>query len=497
MRDTEQTPLTTTNNLAPERVERLFMENNLLRVIGYVFCHDPRAAVAHVEPITDIDKIAKRQVTIEPHPSYGQPGPADFKVFLAILKKLSDYGRPVPNKVYFSQQELARLTDRAWGGKTGKEFIHSLYTLAHTRVTMPFYRNSKDEPTIANFSVPSEFTIQPRGRKIEACEVVIPEFIQRSLDDRFFSCLNYNRIRGIPTIQAALYIRLFHHFANLAEGGTRNSVQIRKRYDDICKEWLGGIAVRTHKSHIVRDQLGVHLDALVANKFLRSYSIDKTAAGDGFNITFLPGTSFHDDYNRFYKNRFQNELQFKFFEEQQSIGHPLELVRRFHEYRTGEKITASHVTQAEQQYALTLIQELTFEGALAFVDYGVKRARAGNYAVNTLSGLKTYYGDFLKERDVLAKAQAAAADRIRLEKAKSEAEGYDAFRRFEADRLFAAAPIEVQHSIETAAVAQAKARSGFLGNSVGSLVVRLERDKIIDKRIGIPTLEEWRIKRMR
>jgi len=122
---------------------------------------------------------------------------------------------------------------------------------------MPFYRNGKDEPTIANFSVPSEFTIQPRGRTIEACEVVIPEFIQRSLDDRFFSCLNYNRIRGIPTIQAALYIRLFHHFANLAEGGTRNSVQIRKRYDDICKEWLGGIAVRTHKSHIVRDQLGV------------------------------------------------------------------------------------------------------------------------------------------------------------------------------------------------------------------------------------------------
>lgn len=467
------------------------MENNLLRVMGYLFCHDPRAAATHVEPITDIDKIAKRQVTIEPHPSYGQPGPADFKVFLAILKKLSDYGRPVPSKVYFSQQELARLTDRAWGGKTGKEFIHSLYTLAHTRVTMPFYRNGKDEPTIANFSVPSEFTIQPRGRNIEACEVVIPEFIQRSLDDRFFSCLNYNRIRGIPTIQAALYIRLFHHFANLAEAGTRSSVQIRKRYDDICKEWLGGIAVRTHKSHIVRDQLGVHLDALVANKFLRSYSIDKTAAADGFNITFLPGSGFHDDYNRFYKNRFQNELQFKFFEEQQSIGHPLELVRRFHEYRTGEKITASHVTQAEQQYALTLIQELTFEGALAFVDYGLKRARAGNYRVNTLSGLKTYYGDFLKERDTLAEAQAAAADRIRQEQAKREAEEYDAFRRSEAERLFATAPADVQQSIETAAIAEVKAKGDFLGSSAGSFIVRLERDKIIYKRFGMPTLEEW------
>ncbi len=240
----------------------------------------------------------------------------------------------------------------------------------------------------------------------------------------------------------------------------------------------------------------MHLDALVADKFLRSYSIDKTVAGDGFNITFLPGAGFHDDYNRFYKNRFQNELQFKFFEEQQSIGHPLELVRRFHEQRTGEKITASHVTQAEQQYAHTLIQEFTFEGALAFIDYGVKRARAGNYAVNTLSGLKTYYSDFLKERGTLAKAQAAAADHIRLEQAKSEVEEYNAFRRSEADRLFTAAPAEVRESIETAAVAQAKERGGFLGNSVAPLVVRLERDKIIDKRFSIPTLEEWRIKKM-
>jgi hypothetical protein len=84
-----------------------------------------------------------------------------------------------------------------------------------------------------------------------------------------------------------------------------------------------------------------------------------------------------------------------------------------------------------------LIQELTFEGALAFVDYGVKRARAGNYAINTLSGLKTYYSDFLKERDTLAKAQAAAANRIRQEQAKAEAEEYEVFRRSEADRLFA------------------------------------------------------------
>ena len=74
MSDLEQTPLTAANSLAPERVERLFMENNLLRVMGYLFCHDPRAAVKHTEPITGIDKILKKQISIEPNPTYGQPG---------------------------------------------------------------------------------------------------------------------------------------------------------------------------------------------------------------------------------------------------------------------------------------------------------------------------------------------------------------------------------------------------------------------------------------
>jgi hypothetical protein len=60
------------------------------------------------------------------------------------------------------------------------------------------------------------------------CEIAFPEYVQRSLDDRFFSCLNYNRIRRVPTVQAALYIRLFHHFSDLQESDTQNSVVERR-----------------------------------------------------------------------------------------------------------------------------------------------------------------------------------------------------------------------------------------------------------------------------
>jgi transposase len=61
------------------------------------------------------------------------------------------------------------------------------------------------------------------------------------------------------------------------------------------------------------------------------------------------------------------------------IGQPIELARRFHELRTGQKTTAAHITAAEQTYAATLIREFGYEGAVAFVDYGVARAQGSNY----------------------------------------------------------------------------------------------------------------------
>jgi len=169
----------------------------------------------------------------------------------------------------------------------------------------------------------------------------------------------------------------------------------------------------------------------------------------------------------------------------------MELVRRFHEHRTGEKITASHVTASEQQYALTLIKELTFEGAQAFVEYGVKRARAANYAVNSLAGLKTYSGDFLKNRDAITKAKEAAAARLRKEQDERDAAAYDQYRRDKADQLFADAPAAIQESIQAAAVVRAKANGGILGRTGSSLVVRMERDKLIGEHFGIPSMDQW------
>jgi hypothetical protein len=477
---------------APERVDRIFLENNLLRVMGFLFCHDKRTASRHIDSFTTIEELVKRPITIQPHSSYGQPGPGHFKLFLAIMKKLSDYGRPVPNNVYFSRAEMARLTDRSWGGNTGKQFMQFFLGLASTRITTSFYDRLSDKWEIANFSIPSDFIVSGKGSNVQSCSITIPEIVRRSLQDNFFSCLNYSRIRGVNSIEVAFYIRLFHHFSNLHENGSRNSVQIRKRYDAICSEWLGNLGVRPSRSLIVQ-QLGPHLDNLVSQSFLRSYSITRTAAGDGFNLTFFPGKTFFEDYDRFYKARMQTEVQFQYHDEQISIGQPLELVRRFHELRTGQKITASHITLGEQQYAAKLTNELGYEDAAAFMEYGVKRARAADYSVNTLSGLKVYFADFLQKREAIDRGREQAAERQEQEREQQAQAAYATFRKRRAEELLAAAAEDLRDEIEATAVARALAKRPSFQGATDRMTIYFERIALIEERIGLPTFEEWRL----
>ena len=491
MEKTANTELAQRNTGAPpERVDRLFLENNLLRVMGFLFCHDKRAALHHINPLTTIEELVKRPITIHPHSSYGQPGPGHFKFFLAIMKKLSDYGRPVPNKVYFSRAEIARLTDRSWGGNTGKQFMQFLFGLASTRITTSFYDRTSDKWEMANFSIPADFIVSGKGSDVQSCSITIPEIVQRSLQDNFFSCLNYSRIRGANSIEVAFYIRLFHHFSNLHENGSRNSVQMRKRYDAICSEWLGGLGLRPSRSLIVQ-QLGPHLDNLVSQSFLRSYSIAKTATGDSFNITFLPGKGFFEDYNHFYKPRMQSEVQFQFHDEHTSIGQPLELARRFHDLRTGQKITASQITLSEQKYAVTLVNELDNDGALAFVEYGVKRARAAGYPVSTLAGLKVYFADFLQGREALKRSSEEAAQRHEQDRKQHAQDAYTAFRQRRAEERLAAAPQDLREEIEAMAVTRTAAKGHSFHGTADRLTIRFARIALIEERFAPPTFEEW------
>lgn len=78
----------------------------------------------------------------------------------------------------------------------------------------------------------------------------------------------------------------------------------------LALEWLGGLKVLQYRSDILRDQLGTHLDNLVAIGFLRSYSIAPAETRGGFVLTFQAGPQFAVDYKTFYANRFKGNVAF-------------------------------------------------------------------------------------------------------------------------------------------------------------------------------------------
>src|ERR1700686_86325 len=112
----EATQRTDRTRQKPELIQKLYMENTLLRVAGALFCHDPKRASTRTGQIeVNTDTIEKR-IVIRPDPQFGQPGQLAHKIFVALIKKHSDYGRPIQKQVAFTKREIMRMAGRQeWG----------------------------------------------------------------------------------------------------------------------------------------------------------------------------------------------------------------------------------------------------------------------------------------------------------------------------------------------------------------------------------------------
>src|SRR5947208_12234554 len=122
--------------------ERLFHEINLLHLEGHYFAFDPKAANVFLDPMKSVEKRLQnpkineeKPIEIIPHPSYGKPSVFAYKVYQAILKKLSDYGYPAPETVSFGSREIMRLSGRSWyGAANAKELVKTLNQFKHTAI---------------------------------------------------------------------------------------------------------------------------------------------------------------------------------------------------------------------------------------------------------------------------------------------------------------------------------------------------------------------------
>ena len=141
------------------RPERFFHEINLLHLEGHYFTFDPKAAHVFLDPMQSIEKRLqnpkindKQPIEIIPNRDYGKPSVFAYKVFQAILKKLSDYGYPAPETVSFGHREILRLVGRAsHGGRNSKELVKALNQFRNTTINCWFY--DKDTKTGANLSL--------------------------------------------------------------------------------------------------------------------------------------------------------------------------------------------------------------------------------------------------------------------------------------------------------------------------------------------------------
>src|ERR1700733_768601 len=122
-----------------QQTDKLYMENTLLRVAGALFCHDAQRAPKHTTPIELNRGVAEKNIIIRPDPELGQPGPLAHKIFVALIKKHSGYGRPIQSDVSFTKRDFMRLIGRAeWGGRASEQLERALEEIHYTFVRTHF-----------------------------------------------------------------------------------------------------------------------------------------------------------------------------------------------------------------------------------------------------------------------------------------------------------------------------------------------------------------------
>lgn len=488
---------TTTDQAAPASVEKLYMENTLLRVAGALFCHDAKRASTRTQEIALNHNVKEKAVFIRPDPALGQPGPLAHKIFIALIKKHSNYGRPIRSDISFTKRELTRLVGRKqWGGRDSEELTLALREIQYAFVRTNF-KTREGRFTEHTFNIFPEVYLERRESEndpVERCTVTLARPIVGSLNDEHFTCLNHTLMAELGTIGQALYMRLFFHFANLYMDNPRRRPTFKKRYEDICTEWLGGLTIHTQPSVIERDQLGSHLRKLREFGFLASYSIAPAADGKGFILTFRPGAAFITDYERFYRGRHQAEMQFEFQSDQQETAEPLKVAYMFLEKRTGKAASAiPYVPSKDVETAKFLLTKLPFEEMPQFLSYALAEANKTKFDVKTLGGLKQYLAGYV-ERQERRKADAETAERAAAEKcAEEERMEYSTYRRRTADELFASLPLGEQQAI----LALVQTEMGEKGSGpMKSFLADMARARITAERFPdrIDDLATWSVK---
>jgi hypothetical protein len=142
--------------------DKLYMENTLLRVSGALFCHAPKRAPTCTQEIELNRGSTDKNIIIRPDPKLGQPGQLAHKVFVALIKKHSDYGRPIQKDISFTRREIGRLIGRKeWGGRDSEQLSRALHEIHYTFIRTQF-KNDAGRYIEHSFNVFPEIFLERR-----------------------------------------------------------------------------------------------------------------------------------------------------------------------------------------------------------------------------------------------------------------------------------------------------------------------------------------------
>jgi hypothetical protein len=365
---------------------RLVEEINILKLEGLLFCFDPKEAKRRRGKLTLAD-VRKQPVTVFINPQFGQPSVLAYKVLQAIFLKVAESGCSLTEDgrclydgtVSFSARELAALTGRTWSGRTSHQLFEAIMQLQATQVIGSLYVKARGTWETVSFVVLPTAYFAGKGETITRCSVQLHAKIVESVNRRHVATFNLNRLRSLDTIGLVLYKRIFFHFSNLMHDKKgRGSLRFTKDYEAICKEWLGGLKPLQYKAHILKDQLGRHFDALQATGLIgRTPALEKNKAGNGFNVTFHPGSGFFEDYQAYYLDKKPARLTLRSVAELQEVK-ALELVAHFH--RQLGRLERTRFEDHETAYASELLATHTETEVRDLIDYAIEEAKRTKWA---------------------------------------------------------------------------------------------------------------------
>lgn len=428
---------------------------------------------------------------------FGQPRQLAYKLDTIIVnRKFDELAKPLPHIVCLGSlhtiaEELGLKRDTLSVKKAILQNAASFIT-AKLRYTGNDGIERTIEAGFSRYSVVFTGERLPDGRKANAVYLVLNDPYREVLNNAPTRPLDYEYLKTLsPSAQRFYEIVSYKIFAAIKYKHARAKLP----YSEYCT--FSAQQRYYDFDHVKKQMYKVHRPHL-ASGYLTKASFEATTDSDGkpdWTMSYIPGPKAQTEFKAFNgKHSPSGETL-----EQESIlpletsevsvpDEARELVRYFH--RRFHRTDIATPTAKDLKFAAELLTQYGMEKARFVVDYSLEAAASTKYAVNMLVGIRQYVEPAIKT----FAARAKQRENIRREEATKRQEEelkeqYEHYRDQEIDRIKSTiAPAELA-AMESSIRTDLRAKGSVYHTS--ETMIRIERDKQLASRAGVPTYEEW------